>query len=58
MLHPTISRKHAILQYKENGEVFIYDLGSTNGVLLNFKRIKPFSYVKIEIGDGIKFGQS
>jgi len=25
--HPSISRKHAVLQHKNNGELYIYDLG-------------------------------
>ncbi|MQL87125.1 hypothetical protein Taro_019660, partial [Colocasia esculenta] len=33
--HPTISRFHAVLQFRKNGEAFLYDLGSTHGTFLN-----------------------
>ncbi|CAF0714776.1 unnamed protein product [Adineta steineri] len=62
--HPTISRYHAIVQYKsefEHGQspgLYIYDCGSTHGTFINKKRLEPKIYVRIKIGYIIKFGQS
>ncbi|KAJ8666909.1 hypothetical protein QAD02_008571 [Eretmocerus hayati] len=64
MAHPTISRYHAIIQYKEtddakNGKgMYIYDLGSTHGTFWNGNRIKPKVYVRLQGGHMIKFGCS
>ncbi|KAJ7000727.1 hypothetical protein NC653_011240 [Populus alba x Populus x berolinensis] len=33
--HPTISRFHAVLQFKRNGDAYLYDLGSTHGTFVN-----------------------
>jgi pSer/pThr/pTyr-binding forkhead associated (FHA) protein len=62
--HPTISRYHAIVQYKSEFEhsqppgLFLYDCGSTHGTFINKKRLEPNVYVRIKIGYIIKFGQS
>ncbi|XP_076754120.1 kanadaptin [Xylocopa sonorina] len=64
LAHPTISRYHAVLQYKfqddeENLKGFyIYDLGSTHGTFWNGYRIKPNVYVRIRGGHMLKFGCS
>jgi smad nuclear-interacting protein 1 len=58
MLHPTISRKHGIIQHSKKDEVFMYDLGSTNGIMLNWKKIEKRKFVKVNVGDGLKFGLS
>ncbi|CAL7952580.1 unnamed protein product [Xylocopa violacea] len=64
LAHPTISRYHAVLQYrfeddKENPKGFyIYDLGSTHGTFWNGYRIKPNVYVRIRGGHMLKFGCS
>ncbi|XP_041971042.1 kanadaptin [Aricia agestis] len=65
MAHPTISRHHAVLQYKafsEEGEVpsgwYIFDLGSTHGTFLNRDRIKERQYTRVRVGHQIKFGTS
>ena len=58
MLHPSISRQHAILQMKNNGQMFIYDLGSTHGTFLNKRQVKPRAYIPLRCGDLLKFGQS
>uniref|UniRef100_A0A0D9WP82 FHA domain-containing protein n=1 Tax=Leersia perrieri TaxID=77586 RepID=A0A0D9WP82_9ORYZ len=56
--HPTISRFHAVLQFRNDGEVFLYDLGSTHGSFINKTQIKKKIYVEIHVGDVIRFGQS
>lgn len=48
--NPTISRKHAVFQSKNTNEIFVFDLGSTHGTLVNnlkiptklFHKLKPF----------------
>lgn len=64
LVHPTISRFHAILQYRchpdnENDKGFyVYDLGSTHGTFWNGNRIKPNVYVRIQGGHILRFGCS
>ncbi|XP_072948596.1 kanadaptin [Epargyreus clarus] len=65
MAHPTISRHHAVLQYKafaEDGEPpsgwYLYDLGSTHGTFLNRDKLKPQHYTRVRVGHQIKFGTS
>ena len=53
-----MSRRHAVLQHKDTGELFIYDLGSTHGTFVNKRIIPKHSYVKLVNGDMIRFGQS
>jgi protein phosphatase 1D len=56
MAHPTISRYHAVLQYRseesENNPIgfYIYDLGSTHGTFLNKNRIKSNMYIRVQVG--------
>lgn len=55
MAHPTVSRYHAVLQYRKQGTeespagFYIYDLGSTHGTFLNRFKIKPNMYVRIKV---------
>lgn len=64
MEHPTVSRYHAVLQYlgegNEIGEpgFYLYDLSSTHGTFLNKNRLKPKSYVRIQVGHMLKLGCS
>ncbi|XP_050509875.1 kanadaptin [Diabrotica virgifera virgifera] len=64
MQHPTISRYHAVLQYRREGSetdvpgFYIYDLGSTHGTFLNKNRLKPKIFVRIQVGHMLKFGNS
>lgn len=62
--HPTISRYHAVLQYrlekdnKNSKGFYIYDLGSTHGTFWNGNRIKPNVYVRVQGGHMLRFGCS
>lgn len=56
--HPTVSRFHAVLQFRNDGKVFLYDLGSTHGSFINKSQIKKQLYTEIHVGDVIRFGQS
>ncbi|GAQ91101.1 hypothetical protein KFL_007270080 [Klebsormidium nitens] len=56
--HATVSRYHAVLQFKEGGEAALFDLGSTHGTFVNKKQVKARVYVPVHVGDVLKFGQS
>ncbi|XP_057318502.1 kanadaptin [Microplitis mediator] len=64
LAHPTISRYHAILQYRVNGDekngpgFYLYDLESTHGTFWNGCRIRPKTYVKLQGGHMLRFGCS
>ncbi len=50
-----VSRKHAVIERRENGEWRITDLGSTNGTYLNDKRVVQAT---IKDGDVLRMGES
>ncbi|MEB3337664.1 MAG: adenylate/guanylate cyclase domain-containing protein [Leptolyngbyaceae bacterium] len=51
-----ISRNHAMLQFMENGEFYLIDLGSRNGTFVNGRRVNiP---VKLQSGDSLTLGQT
>jgi adenylate cyclase len=51
-----ISRNHAMLQYMENGEFYLIDLGSRNGSFVNGRRVSiPLT---LSNGDHLTFGQT
>ena len=56
--HQSISRYHAIVQFKSDGSVYLYDLGSSHGTELNKNVVAKKKYVRIRVGDMIRFGQS
>ncbi|KAJ8751752.1 hypothetical protein K2173_025932 [Erythroxylum novogranatense] len=56
--HPTISRFHAVLQFKRSGQAYIYDLGSTHGTFINKHQVDKRTYVELHVGDVIRFGHS
>ncbi|KAJ4972964.1 hypothetical protein NE237_006138 [Protea cynaroides] len=56
--HPTISRFHAVFQFKKDGDAYLYDLGSTHGTFVNKKQVKQKVYTELHVGDVIRFGQS
>ncbi|XP_069708701.1 kanadaptin [Phaenicophaeus curvirostris] len=65
--HPSVSRHHAVLQYRaaggshdgDDGDGFyVYDLGSTHGTFLNKTRVPPRTYCRVRVGHGLRFGGS
>ncbi|KAF9929649.1 Kanadaptin [Linnemannia zychae] len=58
MEHPSLSRYHAVIQFKSNGDAFLYDLNSSHGTVVNKAKIPPQIYVKIKPGDQLRFGES
>ncbi|KAG0168172.1 Kanadaptin [Apophysomyces sp. BC1015] len=58
MEHPSISRYHAILQFNEDGDAFLYDLNSAHGTRLNKKAVPAREHVRLQAGDQLRFGES
>lgn len=64
LAHPTISRYHAIIQYRTTDDeknstgFYLYDLESTHGTFWNGHRIKSRTYVRLHGGHMIRFGCS
>ncbi|VDD80101.1 unnamed protein product [Mesocestoides corti] len=63
MLHPSISRVHALLQYGTGPDDqppgwFIYDLQSTHGTFVNKHRALPRRYIRLHVGYVLRFGSS
>ncbi|CAG8446679.1 14238_t:CDS:10 [Gigaspora rosea] len=58
MEHPSISRYHAIIQFNKQGDIFIYDLDSAHGTKVNKQQISSRNYIRLRVGDQIKFGES
>ncbi|KAI8098837.1 SMAD/FHA domain-containing protein [Halteromyces radiatus] len=58
MEHPSLSRYHAVIQFNEEGQAFLYDLDSSYGCQLNKKKIPPRTYEPLHTGDQIRFGES
>ncbi|KAI3466225.1 hypothetical protein Pfo_022888 [Paulownia fortunei] len=68
--HPSCSKQHAVLQYRQVEEdnpdgtmskrvrPYLMDLGSTNGTFINDNQIEPQRYYELFEKDTIKFGNS
>lgn len=56
--HPSISRKHAVLQFRDDDALMILDTGSAHGTYVNKKACVHGVYQRIFVGDIIKFGAS
>ena len=54
----TVSRVHCVLQHKDDGDVFIYDLESVYGTFINKRPITKKHYTKLNVGDTFKLGKS
>lgn len=50
MEHPSVSRYHAILQFREEGHLFLFDMNSAHGTRLNKKSIEPSRYYELAPG--------
>lgn len=53
--HESISRKHCQIDYR-NGELFVTDLGSINGVTIDGQKITPNKPVKFQSFFALAFG--
>ncbi|KAM3932149.1 kanadaptin [Leptodactylus fuscus] len=64
--HPSVSRYHAVLQYRsvagaepdQEPGFYVYDLGSTHGTFINKQRVQPKTYCRYRVGHVLKFGGS
>lgn len=56
--HASLSRQHAIIQFREDGAMMLRDFHSGLGTYLNKKKIDPDNYHRVYVGDMIKFGES
>lgn len=56
--HPSISRMHSVLQFRDDGALMIVDLNSQHGTMVNKKTILPNVYQRVYVGDIIQFGAS
>lgn len=66
--HPSISRYHAVIQYRSRPEedestggdagFYVQDLGSTHGTVVNKNKIPPKTYIRLRVGHVLKFGGS
>jgi pSer/pThr/pTyr-binding forkhead associated (FHA) protein len=56
--HQSISRQHAVLQYREDGALMLLDLHSVQGTFHNKIQLSPGVYQRLYVGDIIKFGAS
>jgi phosphoserine phosphatase RsbU/P len=55
--HSTVSRAHALIEFDpQSGELWISDLGSHNGTLVNGVRIS--GRARVRVGDKMSFGQT
>ncbi|GBF89894.1 hypothetical protein Rsub_02598 [Raphidocelis subcapitata] len=52
---PTVSTRHALLRV-EDATVYITDLNSTNGTLVNGVELSPMDNVAVEVGAEVVFG--
>lgn len=52
---PYVSSRHGIIELTEDG-IFVTDVGSTNGTMLNDAKLSPSMRTRVEPGDEIRLG--
>jgi len=57
-MHPSLSRKHALLIHDSKGHLLIYDAHSSHGTYLDGKRLRPGECWRVNNGQRLKFGSS
>ncbi|MBF0162408.1 MAG: FHA domain-containing protein [Magnetococcales bacterium] len=57
MNDPTISKQHARIEFK-GGKLWLSDLGSSNGTLLDIRPLQPFMPREIREGHKVSFGNT
>ncbi|RYH28409.1 FHA domain-containing protein [archaeon] len=58
MDHPSISRRHAVLNFSKDGSLMLKDLNSAQGVVINKKPCEKDKHIKLNVGDVIKIAAS
>ncbi|VUZ43998.1 unnamed protein product [Hymenolepis diminuta] len=62
LLHPSISRAHAVLQYGCYADStpgwYLFDFDSTHGTFVNKHRVPPGRYIRLRVGYVLRFGSS
>uniref|UniRef100_A0A0G4HGY1 FHA domain-containing protein n=1 Tax=Chromera velia CCMP2878 TaxID=1169474 RepID=A0A0G4HGY1_9ALVE len=58
VLHPSVSRQHAVIQFAEDGKMLLYDLKSTHGTKRNGRPIPAEKFEALRVGDQLQVGQA
>jgi ElaB/YqjD/DUF883 family membrane-anchored ribosome-binding protein/uncharacterized small protein (DUF1192 family) len=56
--NPSISRMHAVLQFRDDGALMILDMGSQHGTRVNKQELKAGIYQRLYVGDILELGSS
>jgi pSer/pThr/pTyr-binding forkhead associated (FHA) protein len=56
--HTHTHRYHAIIQCGDDGNVYVYDLGSTHGTKINKTAVPPRKHTRLRVGHMVRFGAS
>jgi pSer/pThr/pTyr-binding forkhead associated (FHA) protein len=56
--HTHTHRYHAIIQCGDDGNVYVYDLGSTHGTKINKTAVPPRKHTRLRVGHMVRFGSS